>query len=389
MSYIILALGALLVVTGVTLLLRQPGSWQKKGGGVICLGVGGALLILGTPDLGQRLQGLKKAPQQVPAAKPRASETGKTVGEIQLGRISGVFPYKTTVDSPFQLVLTLEPNTGCRDADAQSKGRPEVLVNMYLDQQVEYDPKQFKVSPCKNAFVRVTVKKKEAGLASLAAFADGYDYFSRGLDVGFDGKVKVTSTAPLSYDEPGTLNVEIVGQDDKPLRFPNSLDVILESVDAALLVPNADANQWTHSVTLSLGPGARSSPQFQIKSEKVRGGAVHLSTSLLLGDVVIGQENHSFEAAPASWLPVLLAIIGALLYGVYSILSDDSRTKWKQKLLASAVAGTIAWLFTGFDLLGLKLDTSSLRTYAITGFLFCFLGVDVLLSKKFPRTIKG
>lgn len=318
-----------------------------------------------------------KAVQQVPA---------KT--EDQLGRIVGVYPNKATVESPFHLVLTLKPKTGCNEADTQSKRKPaEVLVNMFLDPQVEYDPKQFKVLPCKDAFVRVTVKKKGAGLANLAAFADGYSYFSEGLDVGFDGKVNVTSTAPLSYGEPGTLNVEVVGQDDKPLSFANPLSVTLESLDAALLGPSENANQWTHSVTLHLDPGARSSPQFQIKSEKVRGGAVHLSTSLLLGVVILSQENHSFNAAPAAWLPVVLAIFGALLYSLYSILSDDRRENVKQKLFASSVAGTIAWLFTGFDLLGLKLDTNSLRTYAITGFLFSFLGVDVLLSRKFPRTI--
>ncbi len=82
-----------------------------------------------------------------------------------------------------------------------------------------------------------------------------------------------------------------------------------------------------------------------------------------------------------------MAIFGAVLYFVYSVYSDDKRENVRSKLWATLAAGVIAWLFTGFDLLGLKLDTNSLRTYAITGFLFCFLGVDVLLTKRFPRTV--
>jgi len=113
-----------------------------------------------------------------------------------------------------------------------------------------------------------------------------------------------------------------------------------------------------------------------------------LTTSLAMSGIILSQENHSFEVAPASWLPILSAIIGALLYSLYSIVNDEKRAKIREKIGTGVVAGAIAWLFTGFDLLGLRLDTHSLRTYAVTGFLFAFLGVAVLLSKKFPRTVQ-
>jgi drug/metabolite transporter (DMT)-like permease len=134
--------------------------------------------------------------------------------------------------------------------------------------------------------------------------------------------------------------------------------------------------------------GARSSPPFRIKSQNLYGGTIHLTTSLAMSGIILSQENHSFEVAPASWLPILSAIIGALLYSLYSIVNDEKRAKIREKIGTGVVAGAIAWLFTGFDLLGLRLDTHSLRTYAVTGFLFAFLGVAVLLSKKFPRTVQ-
>ncbi len=316
--------------------------------------------------------------------------TENTVPESDQGTFFVVKPYRATADAPFLLVLRLVPKAGCVGKNPQNHSKAsdeEVLVQMDEDPQVAYEPQQFKTVPCKDSFVRVTVKKKGSGLASVTAYAQGYEFYSESLDVGFDGKVRVTSSAPLSYGEPGTLNVEVVTQDDKPISFDSDLSLTLQTVDAELALGGSKSD-WVQSLELHLRPGARSSPPFQIQSKKFRGGTVHLSTSLSLGaDVILSQENHSFDVAPVWWLPILMAIFGAVLYFVYSVYSDDKRENVRSKLWATLAAGVIAWLFTGFDLLGLKLDTNSLRTYAITGFLFCFLGVDVLLTKRFPRTV--
>lgn len=323
-----------------------------------------------------------------PPGKEAAVEKNDANNDVKeteaLGSIEVTRQHIATIDSPFLIVIRLVPVAKCPNKDNRAK---EVFVRMDEDPQVEYKPQKFNVKPCEQAFVTVTVKKKGSGLASLGAYADGYNFYSAAMDVGFEGKVRLTSTAPLHYNEPGSLNVEVIGQDDKPLSFGSSVSVTLESVDA--LISSGDSN-WSRSVTLSLNPGARSSSPFQIKSQNLYGGMIHLSTSLINGQdppVILSQENHSFEVAPAWWIPLLLGIFGAVLYCIYSILSDDDRSKISQKIGTSIVAGAIAWLFAGFDLLGLKLDTQSLRTYAISGFLFSFLGVDVLLSKRFPRTI--
>ena len=254
--------------------------------------------------------------------------------------------------------------------------------------QVEYAQETFSASECKNNYIKATVKNKGSGLVHFVAFADGYSEFDTTVDVGFDGKVRLTQTAPLSYNEPGALNVEVVDQDGKALSFDNGLSIELASVDAVIL-NSAAKPHWGPEATLEMAPGARFSPPFSIKSQNLSGGDIHLTTSLKLGEVILTQENHSFEVAPARWLPVLSAIIGALLYSLFSIENDEKRSKIWEKIGTGIVAGAIAWLFTGFDILGLKLDTHSLRTYTITGFLFAFLGVDVLLSKKFPRTVQA
>jgi hypothetical protein len=114
-----------------------------------------------------------------------------------------------------------------------------------------------------------------------------------------------------------------------------------------------------------------------------------LATLSIEGRSVIAQNVFTFDSDPWAWLPVLLAIGGALLCGVFRLLRTEARQSALFRecvlmVLSSVVAGCIAWLFADFDLLGLKLDPHVLRTYAILGFLFSYIGVDVLLRKKAP-----
>lgn len=51
--------------------------------------------------------------------------------------------------------------------------------------------------------------------------------------------------------------------------------------------------------------------------------------------------------------------------------------------MTSILAGIIAWLFADFDILGIKLDPHVLRTYPLLGFLFSYIGIDVLLRGRF------
>jgi len=50
-------------------------------------------------------------------------------------------------------------------------------------------------------------------------------------------------------------------------------------------------------------------------------------------------------------------------------------------LIASgSVAGALAYFLSNFDVLGIAVDTSSLRGFVILGFLFSYVGVDLILK---------
>jgi len=51
------------------------------------------------------------------------------------------------------------------------------------------------------------------------------------------------------------------------------------------------------------------------------------------------------------------------------------------KLFAGAIAGAAAYLLADLDVIGVKLDTSSPRTFCILSFLFAYIGLDVLMNR--------
>jgi hypothetical protein len=88
------------------------------------------------------------------------------------------------------------------------------------------------------------------------------------------------------------------------------------------------------------------------------------------------------------WLPVVLALGGGLLYGIYKAL-DYTHWPPMHRLLAigtllgtSTIAGFVGYLIADLDLLGLKLDPNLLRTYPLLGFAVAYIGVDTLVIKR-------
>jgi hypothetical protein len=137
-----------------------------------------------------------------------------------------------------------------------------------------------------------------------------------------------------------------------------------------------------------LQPGAGGSPQFQVRSTKISGGTIRLLANVTLpyNGPELTQESFSFQVTPTSWLPIAFAMGGSLLYWLYALVKQ-APDKWSPaiplQIIASILGGLIAYLFAGFDLLGLKLDPNVLKTYALLGFLFGYVGIEMLLAEKF------
>jgi len=272
-------------------------------------------------------------------------------------------------------------------------------VVMAHDLTIRYRPEKFDLSPGHRESVSVTLLPGagSAGLASLSALSsDDLDSCSRIIDVGFQGHLQIVSPDPLAYNEPRVLEVQLLDTNNKPLSLGQYVTMDVQSADASLgradkVVPLSGEGE---PILLSMQPGASSSGPFRIASTNWKGGPVHLTASLRLSDgsgfggFILTQNSFAFDANPVAWLPIVLAISGALLFALYRIaqappLVRNLSSVIPGTIITSILAGIIAWLFADFDLLGIKLDPHILRTYPLLGFLFSYVGIDVLLKGRF------
>jgi len=322
-----------------------------------------------------------------PENRSKSDETSKNGAAGASNRLTCRYPYRADLGTPFVVTVSLR---GAQDDSA----RPLHITMGAIGADIKYEPPSFRLNPGQRQLVNVTVKSSRTGLAIVNAYpgeGDEQDICDVTIDVGFQGHLKVTAL-PLSYNEAQSLNVQIVDNNEKPIAAGTQLSMELQSADADLSTskfqPEAKPNDRNPLVSLDVPVGSTASLPFSIRSLNLKGGPVHLLATLKKDDQVLTQNVFSLDTEPVWWLPIALAIGGAIVYGFYHDLEEtDSNSHWRSalplRLLATVLAGVIAYLFADFDLLGLKLDPHLLRTYPLLGFLFSFLGVDILVSKRF------
>jgi hypothetical protein len=291
-----------------------------------------------------------------------------------------ICPYTGTVNEPFTASVYILPPP-----------RTAISVTISSDTPAtHFSQSQFTIKGSVKKYFTVTAKNvPRSGLLFVYANADGFDETAQDVDLGFDGHLKSSWSHPLIPEEPRTMSLEIDDKEGKPISVTGDLEVKLDSADGFFV-----GNKDPHSLALSIPSGSRATPQFQIQPMSLRGGDVYLSAVLTTpSSHVLAQDQFSFPVKPVWWLPILLALLGGSLHAIYKIVRvpDDQTITSRGYVIISTTSllgGFIGYLFTDFDLLGLKLDPNVLRTYVIVGFLFSYLGIEGLLSNKLPTAKK-
>ena len=285
---------------------------------------------------------------------------------------------------------------------------PPIEIEMPNDKSITYNPAHFILAPSHEQSVYVTLHPGAgaSGLVSIRAYPkDNHNWCEQIVDTGFQGHLQIPDQKSLSFDEPRALDVQLLDGNNKPLGTGMNLTMEIQSADGLLAQVKQDLDaRWSSVLYIDMSPGASSTGQFRFKPTNAEGGPLHISAALRLVPNGVGlgnvltQSTFTFEADAVMWLPIIMAIGGAWLHALYRISQElpdvghvgGSGTGARKvglfiasTLLASALAGAVAWLFADFDLLGLKLDPHVLKTYPLLGFLFSFVGVDVILKKRF------
>jgi hypothetical protein len=317
------------------------------------------------------------------AGTPPDDELGTGTQTIDSYTVACSGPYRATAGKAFTIVVYLKD-----DAPTEAEA-----VIMGPRDRITFDPPSFTVHKRVPMFVSATINEKGFGTAYVEAIGPGIgDFCDLTIDTGFPGKLKA-AVSTLPYNHPLAFSVQITDGNDKPLPVEAPLSMEIQSWDLLLdknSIPRA-GDTAGKTIRVPVAIGSVSSQPVELRSMNWKGGTVHLLATLKTNvGSVVAQDTLSLESEPVWWLPLALAVMGALLYVLYRVTQEENFwTQWKtilpRRLLAGAVAGIIAYLFADSDPLGLKLDTHVLRTYPLLGFLFSFLGIDVLLGKFWPK----
>jgi hypothetical protein len=229
------------------------------------------------------------------------------------------------------------------------------------------------------------------GLAWIRGSTDGYGDNYSYMSLGFLGHIKSNAIGKLPYGSWSTIALALVDRDGKPLSSVVSFAILVQSTDALL-----KSDQERSSITLKLLRNANFTEPFQVKPISLQGGEVHLTTTLTSpnnfpDDFSLDSQYLTLQADPAWWVPLILAIGGGMIYGLYKSLNLGELPKEKVApaiivtLVTTAIAGLFGYLIASLDLLGLKLDPNSLRSYPLLGFLVAYIGVDPFVNKLAPK----
>jgi hypothetical protein len=274
-------------------------------------------------------------------------------------------------------------------------------VSLFSQDDITFQQNSFSLSPGERKQVTATINSSLSGLTSFSARGSDGSFCENYIVAGFLGHLKVEPVR-LAYNKARTLTVDVLDNNGNTISVGVPLYVYIETSDALLTqitVANGRDRQQlagTAEIFTEIGAGNSSTSQFSIVSPSIWGGPVHLKViaKTMGAGQSVAEGNFAFDTDPAVWLPISLAIGGALLYGIYSLAQDTKlESHWKRavpfQIVISVVAGLLAYLTANLDLFGVKLDPNILRTYPLLGFLFAYIGIDRLFAKRFGQNQGG
>ena len=320
----------------------------------------------------------QRAPMAI--SQPGPPATPNTLGVLRVD-----LPMSVQVNEPFSLDLWLQP------VDRSFSG----TVGVFMEQthKMIYEPRTFNLRAGARQTVRARVLKSRSGLAEVIASANGWDDLYVTLDAGFSAKLKASQLGqPLESGTAQTFTFDFVDSLGKPLPLDAPVKLMVSASKAKLKWrPEFPASE---RIEVDIARGATSTPPIEVTPQALAPDKGILLVDVKINnDFVILNEGIQFTILPRWWVPMLMAVLGGVLHGLYQIVRDLAAAEKLLRrriarafgsLVTSGLAGALAYFLSNFDVLGIKIDTSSLRGFVILGFLFSYVGIDLILKTLVP-----
>lgn len=296
-----------------------------------------------------------------------------------LGYIAADLPLKVEVNEPFEIDLILKP---------KNPGYPGAAkVFMEQTNQMKYEPRTLGLKAGERKTVRATVLKSSSGLASVVATADGWDSLDTVINSGFWSRLKSNIGEPIHAGSRKTFSISFKDDEGDATPLDAPVTVTLQGSKLLMLV---DGN-WHERVELTVPAGSISTVPIEIKATSWAADTALVSAEVrTMNNMVIHNENFWINVLPRWYVPLLVAILGGVMYSVYRLSQrlPNRRGAAREFLLGAVLpglasggfAGALAFLLASWGVLGIKVDTTTLQGFLILGFLFAYVGIDFILK---------
>ncbi len=308
-----------------------------------------------------------------------------------LGYIIPDLPWVVTPGKEFKIDFNLLP--------VEPTFHQPVPVDMEQTDLIDYTPRSFKINPGERVTVKATILQPSQGLSQIIYTTSAPGWATRWVTVNSGFRAGLSLTLPASIDS-GTISFFSVQFLDEATGKRVTLDaptsLVIEATSAEIRRGNGP---WSRVLTLDLMSGANSSPVLELKPNSWPPGPGALKAELRINSQrIIADKVVEFSGAPSWWSALIMAAVGGLLWSLYSVAKDFKTIATGPRrgivaqlaltLFGGLFAGSFAYLLASWDVLGIRVDTSSLRGFVFFGFLVAYVGVDSLMkgiSSKVPE----
>jgi hypothetical protein len=335
----------------------------------------------------------KPAPMPLPAPAPAPAlsfpETSKALAPATLGAVNipptagsvgdiqmTLKMRKVRINEPFSIVVWFEP----------SEKNFSESVEIFMDEtdgNIKYVPNSFTLKPYERKNVEARVIQFEPRYVTI--------------DTGFSAKFKAANLdKPIESGSTRSIVLEFVNNEGKFIYLDAPIKVTLQSSNTKFY--KQSDGSWVDKIEFDIREGQRCTPAIQIqpKSWSMDAGMITAEAGINRDNVALGQvvsnQNISFVILPPWWLSLLMALIGGVLHGMYQATREifalkkppsEQLFKIGWRIPCGALAGVLSYLFVDWDIIGIKIDTTSLKGFVILGFLFSYVGIDLVLKNIF------
>ncbi|MDT5156430.1 MAG: hypothetical protein QOH51_787 [Acidobacteriota bacterium] len=354
-----------LLLTGVSVLPSQNNKVHHKGPSGVAL------------NNNKRADTVESS--DTPVGHQEEDAEDKTLGWFEID-----LPERVKVGKQFDMDIWLH------SSDPSYSGRAKVY--MERTERVQYEPRVFDLKTGERKTIKAQVTATESGLTEIRATANDWEDLSIPLDAGFSAKLRANNL-PDSIDSGSIQDFSLDFVDNHGEKVRLDAPVKLTLLSSKLQMSIRGNSAWGDKVDIDIPAGSSSPPVIEVRPQVWSTSDIGTIQSVVMLDedtVLYDQTLPPIKIKPRWWIPLLLAILGGVLFSIYQITQEFSSytgtfrqslfTVTIQRIAPGALAGALAYLLANYQVIGFKADTTELRGFLILGFLFAYVGIDTILK---------